>query len=80
VKDELERIWKEAVVASRGIVLGTYMQWLRKTTKYLSQENRDFNRGSPEWDVIIIIIIAIYLTPFCTLFINVLLFLTSYSC
>jgi hypothetical protein len=52
VNDELERIWEEAVVANLKYCSGIWLEGLRKTTKYISQDsrflNRDLNPGPPE--------------------------------
>jgi hypothetical protein len=52
VDDELEWIWKEAVVTEFKVLSSTYLEGLRKTMKNLSQNirshGRDLNPGRPE--------------------------------
>jgi hypothetical protein len=49
--DELEKIWKEAIVAYMTYDPGIGLEKQRKTTKYLSQDirrpRRDLNRPPP---------------------------------
>jgi hypothetical protein len=49
-EDELERIWKEAAVASSRYYAGICLQGLEKTSKFISQDrlrhDRDSNRKS----------------------------------
>jgi hypothetical protein len=52
-EDELERIWKEAAVASSRYYAGICLQGLEKTTKFISPDGlrpgRDSNRKSPDY-------------------------------
>jgi hypothetical protein len=43
VNDESERKWNEALVATSKYYLCIFLEVLRKTTKNLSQNNRDLN-------------------------------------
>jgi hypothetical protein len=58
VNNELERIWKEAVVANFRYYPGVRLDGLRKPRKYFSQDKRspvrDLNPGPPEYEVVVL--------------------------
>jgi hypothetical protein len=55
VNDELERMWKEAVVASFKVLCRICLEGLIKTAKNLSQDSRppaELKLGPPEYRVL----------------------------
>jgi hypothetical protein len=48
--DELERIWKEAVVTYSRYYRGTYLAGLRNTKKFLSRDSQDSNQAPTEYN------------------------------
>jgi hypothetical protein len=55
MNNELERIWKEAVVDCFKELFGFCLEGLREITKYLSQDSRfsgqDLNTRPPAYDI-----------------------------
>jgi hypothetical protein len=55
MNNELESMWKEAVMRGRVKVLSQNLPGgLSKTKKYLSQDSRDLNPGAPEYKAVLL--------------------------